>query len=484
MARGRKVAAVPDGPIEGLWELPDGWWWERLGSLGTWIGGGTPSKANAAFWTDGEIPWVSPKDMKVSHIDDAADYITHAALNASSAKLVPSGSVVLVMRSGILSHSLPVAVTRREVTLNQDLRALSPRDDVRADFVAHYLRSVAQAILHKCSKDGTTVSSIETERLMDWPVPMTALDVQDHVVQSIDRLFDELDEGEVALAQARDAMGVYRQAFLKAAHTGLLTAAWRASNPGYETGSMFLARIAGGRSSAGETRRRISRREQEQSGPEIDALPELPSGWVWTNLEQLTSVPPRNGLSIKEAEGPTAVRGLRLDALAQDHVDWSRTRYLPRTKDEVIQYLLQDGDLLVSRANGSPHLVGKASICEGTPEDVVFPDTAFRYRLGGPPSLKDWVLAQWSSLLVRAQIVARAKTTAGILKVSQGDLRKVAFPLPGQAEMEAALQLISEALSAAVNASGCIDATYAGPTLRQSILAAAFRGDLITESQA
>lgn len=223
MARGRKAVAVPNGPIAGPWELPDGWWWERLGSLGTWIGGGTPSKSNAAFWTDGEIPWVSPKDMKVSYIEDAEDYITHAALEASSAKLVPSGSVVLVMRSGILSHSLPVAVTRREVALNQDLRALVPRDDVRADFVAHYLRSVAQAILHKCSKDGTTVSSVETERLMEWPVPMTALDVQDHIIHSVGRLFDELDEAKVALAQAAAAGIALRRSILAAAFRGDLT---------------------------------------------------------------------------------------------------------------------------------------------------------------------------------------------------------------------------------------------------------------------
>ena len=67
-------------PIEfhrdGPWGLPEGWVWARLGQLGRWTGGGTPSKANAAFWANGTVPWVSPKDMKVDVIGDTEDFIT------------------------------------------------------------------------------------------------------------------------------------------------------------------------------------------------------------------------------------------------------------------------------------------------------------------------------------------------------------------------------------------------------------------------
>ncbi len=95
-----------------------------MADIGHWFGGGTPSKANPRFWTGGKIPWVSPKDMKSDLITDAKDHITVEAVAQSATNLVEEGSILIVVRSGILQHTLPVAVTQRQVTLNQDLKAI------------------------------------------------------------------------------------------------------------------------------------------------------------------------------------------------------------------------------------------------------------------------------------------------------------------------------------------------------------------------
>ena len=121
-----------------------------LRSLGRWSGGGTPSKSNPAFWSGGTIPWVSPKDMKPARISDAEDHITPEAVAQSATSLIKAGSVLLVVRSGILQHSLPVAVTDVDVALNQDLKALQPSAGVDATYVAWALRAHAQAILQIC----------------------------------------------------------------------------------------------------------------------------------------------------------------------------------------------------------------------------------------------------------------------------------------------------------------------------------------------
>src|SRR4249920_2005662 len=109
-------------------ELPAGWTRLTMGEVGRWFGGGTPSKANPRFWTGGNIPWVSPKDMKRDVITDAQDHITEEAVNSSATNLVKPGSVLVVVRSGILKHTLPVAIADREVALNQDLKAVLPRE--------------------------------------------------------------------------------------------------------------------------------------------------------------------------------------------------------------------------------------------------------------------------------------------------------------------------------------------------------------------
>ena len=119
---GAGQAAVHEGP----WRLPEGWVWTRLGGLGSWTGGGTPSKSNPDYWRGGSIPWVSPKDMKSDVIGETEDSITEDAVAGSATKYVPAGSVLMVMRSGILRHTFPVAINDRTVTVNQDLRALTP----------------------------------------------------------------------------------------------------------------------------------------------------------------------------------------------------------------------------------------------------------------------------------------------------------------------------------------------------------------------
>lgn len=99
----------------------------RLADVAHIASGGTPSKANAAYWT-GDIPWVSPKDMKTTRISDAEDHITRAAIDGSAAKVVGPGAVLAVVRSGILAHTFPVAIAERDVSFNQDIKAITPRN--------------------------------------------------------------------------------------------------------------------------------------------------------------------------------------------------------------------------------------------------------------------------------------------------------------------------------------------------------------------
>ena len=153
-----------------MMDLPLSWASAQLSDLGPWIGGGTPSKANPAYW-NGPIPWVSPKDMKTQVIWETVDGITTEAIERSSARRVPPKSVLIVTRSGILAHSLPVAVTAVESTLNQDLKALNPPCGIVPDYIAWGLRACEQRILNTCRKGGTTVHSIEMPRSLRFRTP-------------------------------------------------------------------------------------------------------------------------------------------------------------------------------------------------------------------------------------------------------------------------------------------------------------------------
>lgn len=85
--------------------LPEAWEIKKLRYLTTVVGGGTPDKSKPEFW-GGNIPWVSPKDMKKSEISDTEDHITAEGLQSSATKLVDPYTVLVVVRSGILRHSI------------------------------------------------------------------------------------------------------------------------------------------------------------------------------------------------------------------------------------------------------------------------------------------------------------------------------------------------------------------------------------------
>jgi type I restriction enzyme S subunit len=123
------------------WKLPLGWAWSSFNLIGEVLGGGTPSKADPAFWS-GPIPWVSPKDMKVDVITDAQDHISASAVEHSATRLIPRGSLLMVVRGMILAHSFPTSITAVPVTINQDMKAIVP---FRHDWI-HFLLLVTKGL--------------------------------------------------------------------------------------------------------------------------------------------------------------------------------------------------------------------------------------------------------------------------------------------------------------------------------------------------
>ncbi|HNA86293.1 MAG TPA: restriction endonuclease subunit S [Nitrospira sp.] len=271
-------------------DIPISWQLVPLKELGVWSGGGTPSKAKPEFWTNGSIPWVSPKDMKTERIIDSEDHITKAAVMESTAKLIPEGSVLVVTRSGILSHTLPVAITTVPVTVNQDLKAITPKDGVLPEYVAWALRCFARKILNTCSKQGTTVASIETAALHRFEIPLAPLDQQKRIVAEIEKQFSRLDEAVANLKRVKANLKRYKAAVLKAAVEGRLveTDAELARREGrsYETGAQLLQRILETRRSQWQGKGKY----KEPAAPDTTALPELPDGWVWATVDQLAVV--------------------------------------------------------------------------------------------------------------------------------------------------------------------------------------------------
>ncbi len=151
-----------------------GWKVIRLDAITKSEGGGTPSKNHPEYW-NGDVIWVSSKDMKQTYISDSLLHITNEGVANSPAKLLPIGTILLVNRSGILKHSLPVAITTKELTINQDLKALIvTNENFNSIYLLYCIRAFAPYLLSKVKS--VTVDSInfdEFKRLPILNIPLT-----------------------------------------------------------------------------------------------------------------------------------------------------------------------------------------------------------------------------------------------------------------------------------------------------------------------
>lgn len=172
--------------------------WRTLGEVGTWYGGGTPTKSHRDFWDNGTIPWLSPKDMGSPTIYFTEDYITEEAVARSSTKLVPENSVAMVVRSSILDKRFPSALIPLPVTLNQDMKAVVPDDDAVPKYIAHLVSSRGDEILRAARKTGGSVASIDSKKLFSYRVPIPDIDEQKRLVGILDKfetLVHSISEG-------------------------------------------------------------------------------------------------------------------------------------------------------------------------------------------------------------------------------------------------------------------------------------------------
>lgn len=178
-------------------QVPEGWKKIKVKDLFTIFGGGTPSKSRDDYW-NGNIPWISPKDMKTRYITETMDYVTEEGVKNSSAKLAKKTSVVMVVRSGILQRTLPVGYLLRDCTVNQDIKVFDSGNEIINKFFMWYLIANEQFILNNYSKSGTTVDSIEFEKFKSHELFLPPVDLLNNKVEKIDNLIrKEHEVGEI-----------------------------------------------------------------------------------------------------------------------------------------------------------------------------------------------------------------------------------------------------------------------------------------------
>jgi type I restriction enzyme S subunit len=153
--------------------IPATWCWTTLKSLGRLKGGGTPSKSHPDYW-DGEIPWVSPKDMKRDYITTAQLSISQEAIRQSAVSLIEPKSLLFVVRGMILAHSFPVALSKIPLTINQDMKALELAEPSFGEYLLRALKGLKPFILTKVQRSSHgTDSKVPITLISRSPSPLS-----------------------------------------------------------------------------------------------------------------------------------------------------------------------------------------------------------------------------------------------------------------------------------------------------------------------
>ncbi|NLF19691.1 MAG: restriction endonuclease subunit S [Lentisphaerae bacterium] len=377
-----------------------------MGDLVRIVGGGTPDRNESTFWRDGTIPWITPTDLTANVskcISAGAECITEVALRKSNATLVPKGSIVYSTRGTVGN----MAIAARPLTSNQSCENLVPLDGEAGSDFLYYLLSFGISAFIRLS-GGTTFGSITRRDIarVHFAVPDPA--EQAAIARILDAVDTAIERTRVAVERAR----VVHRSLL---HDLLERGPWK------------------GRT--GKDKR--------------------PAHWLFRRVDEVAEV--GSGVTLgKDVTGFKSVElpYLRVANVQDGHLDLSEVKTIRVRVDEVDQYRLEAGDVLMTEG-GDIDKLGRGAIWEGQIPDCLHQNHVFRIRAN-----RALLLPEFYSLVVESDIAKRyfmrvAKRTTNLASTNKTQVRAFRFPVPPdlgeQREIANAMQAVKAKLAGLTN---------------------------------
>lgn len=327
---------------------------------------------------------------------------------------------------------------------------------------------------------GAGLAHITKGKFDSSEIPLPPLAEQHRIVAKIEELFSDLDAGIASLKQAQAQLKTYRQAVLKYAFEGKLTAAWREENKP-EPAEKLLAQIkVGATRRVAQTKRNGNLKKPKEFPPLTEAeqaeLPELPEGWCWVKLGNLSWGVEYGSAKKSKQDGKIPV--IRMGNLQNGIIDWNDLVYT-EDEDEINQYLLRREDVLFNRTN-SPELVGKTAIYKGE-RAAIF--AGYLIRINQMPDIDARYLTYFLNSHIAKNHGNRVKTDGVNQSNINGEkLCHYPFPLASREEQRQIVQEIESRLSVCDKLEESIkESLQKAEALRQSILKKAFAGKLVPQ---
>ena len=344
---------------------------------------------------------------------------------------------------------------------------------------------------------GIAVQNVSAKEIEDCTFPLPPLAEQTRIVEKLEELFSDLDAGVAELKAAQKKLAQYRQALLKAAIAGALTAAWRTrraeQGSPVETGAQLLTRILAERRRRWEEKQRAKFAAQGKTPPQdwqtkypapaqpdTSDLPELPEGWTWASVDQLSEI--QGGIQKQPSRAPVTNKYpfLRVANVARGMLKLGEIHEIELFSGELERLVLQRGDVLIVEGNGSLSEIGRCALWDGSIENAVHQNHLIRAR---PLLVKAEFLETWlNSAGGIDRMTQLAATTSGLYTLSVSKIAKIPVPLPPLAEQVQAVEILRLALEEQERQATAVEFSLKqSEAQRKNILKAAFSGQLIAQ---
>ena len=276
----KKTKSLP--PItddEKPFDIPDSWEWVRLGDVGNWAAGATPSRKHPEYY-GGNIPWLKTGDLNDDVVEDTTEKITKLGVENSSVKINKPGNVLIAMYGATIGK-LGI-VGNKELVTNQACCGCTPFNGVYNWYLFYYLFASRKRLIDLGS--GGAQPNISKQKIENFSFPLPPLSEQSRIAAKIAQLFALLRKVESSTQQYAKLQTLLKTKVLDLAMRGKLVK----QDPNDEPTSVLLEKIKA------EKAELIKEKKIKKSKPLPPITDEekpfdIPDSWEWVRLGDLTA---------------------------------------------------------------------------------------------------------------------------------------------------------------------------------------------------
>lgn len=274
----KSIPPVTDNEI--TTDIPDNWCWERIGNIGSWSAGATPPRTNPDYY-GGDIPWLKTGDLNDGIVSSVPEYITDLALQKTSVRLNPIGSVLMAMYGATIGK---LGILDTPMTTNQACCACIPYEGMFNKYLFYFLMGNRLNFIKM--GEGGAQPNISKEKIVNFPIAVPPLAEQKRIVAKLEEILPLIDRYEAAWIKLEEFNkrfpGDIQKSILQLAIQGKLVE----QRPEEGTGEELFQQIQAEKQAlikAGKTKK-----EKPLSEITEDEIPfDIPETWKWARVKTL-----------------------------------------------------------------------------------------------------------------------------------------------------------------------------------------------------